>query len=446
MDYTLHEWVRMASHHGSIARCAIEKQAEESGLDALAVREKMRHHLRVMQEAAQQGLDERLRSVTGLTGGQAALMMKRLQAGKCLAGNLLGKAEVYALATAECNGCMGKIVAAPTAGACGILPGAVLAMMEEKGATEEQAVDALFVAAAVGQAIATQASISGAEGGCQAECGSAAAMAAAALVLALVFALQLSMSIADPIRRLTQTMRRVEEGDLHVRCQVSSRTELGQLSDSFNHMIAKTADLMDERLRIEEQKRKSEWKALQAQIQPHFLYNTLDSIIWMSHAGRNEEVVEMTSALALLLRSSIGDGSDTNTLKKEIAHVRSYLTIQKMRYHTLHDEIDNVEKELHDRLGCEAVIHMDPIVTNDEAVNVTHQRIAALVRGIDENISIHDFRMVTGPTHTNVIFDAVVPYGCKMSDREAEEKIKKAVHELDPSYFAVVQIDKSYVR
>ena len=157
-------------------------------------------------------------------------------------------------------------------------------------------------------------------------------IAAAALVLALVFALQLSMSIADPIRRLTQTMRRVEEGDLHVRCQVSSRTELGQLSDSFNHMIAKTADLMDERLRIEEQKRKSEWKALQAQIQPHFLYNTLDSIIWMSHAGRSEEVVEMTSALAALLRSSIGDGSDTNTLKTEIAHVRSYLTIQKMRY------------------------------------------------------------------------------------------------------------------
>jgi hypothetical protein len=129
---------------------------------------------------------------------------------------------------------------------------------------------------------------------------------------------------------------------------------------------------------------------------------------------------------------------------------------------TLHDEIDNVEKQLHDKLGCEAVIHMDPIVTNDEAVNVTHQRICdSCVRfapviygpeqmkgmhGIDENISIHDFRMVTGPTHTNVIFDAVVPYGCKMSDREAEEKIKKAVHELDPSYFAVVQIDKSYVR
>ena len=112
----------------------------------------------------------------------------------------------------------------------------------------------------------------------------------------------------------------------------------------------------------------------------------------------------------------------------------------------LHDEIDNVEKQLHDKLGCEAVIHMDPIVTDDEAVNEAHREIAALVHGIDENISIHDFRMVAGPTHTNVIFDAVVPYGCALSDREAEEKIRKAVHELDPRYFAVVQIDKSYVR
>lgn len=111
----------------------------------------------------------------------------------------------------------------------------------------------------------------------------------------------------------------------------------------------------------------------------------------------------------------------------------------------LHDEIDNVEKELRNKLGCDAVIHMDPIVTNDASVNAAHDKIAAAVRGIDENISIHDFRMVTGPTHTNVIFDAVVPYSCALSDREAEEKIKAAVHELDAGYFAVVQIDKSYV-
>lgn len=182
MDFSLREWVRMARQHGcSIAQVAVTEQALESGATEENVRAMMLHQLHCMQEAVQSGMDEKLRSVSGLTGGQAVLLLRRLQEGKSLCGNLLGKAEAYAMATAECNACMGKIVAAPTAGACGILPGAVLAMVEEKGVTEEQAVDALFVAAAVGQSIATQASISGAEGGCQAECGSAAAMAAAAL-------------------------------------------------------------------------------------------------------------------------------------------------------------------------------------------------------------------------------------------------------------------------
>ncbi|MBQ8202496.1 MAG: L-serine ammonia-lyase, iron-sulfur-dependent, subunit alpha [Clostridia bacterium] len=177
----LREWVQLARHEKSIAHVAVMVQAQESGVTPEVVRETMRHHLQCMKESVQNGLDERLRSVTGLTGGQAAMLLSWLKGGRCLCGSLLGKAEAYALATAECNACMGKIVAAPTAGACGILPGAILAMMEERGVTEEQAVDALFVAAAVGQSIATQSSISGAEGGCQAECGAAAAMAAAAL-------------------------------------------------------------------------------------------------------------------------------------------------------------------------------------------------------------------------------------------------------------------------
>ena len=180
MDFTLKEWVNMAGK-GSIAAAAVQMQAHESGMTVEEVRAVMTHHLHCMQEAVKDGLDATLRSVSGLSGGQAAVLLRRLQQGKSLCGNLLGKAEVYALATAECNACMGKIVAAPTAGACGILPGAVLAMMEERGVSERRAVDALFVAGAVGQTIATRASISGAEGGCQAECGSAAAMAAAAL-------------------------------------------------------------------------------------------------------------------------------------------------------------------------------------------------------------------------------------------------------------------------
>lgn len=139
----------------------------------------MRIALRVMRESVEEGLQPELRSVSGMAGGQAARLLRH--APSALGGPLLGKAATKALAVAECNACMGKIVAAPTAGACGILPGALLTVQEERGYSDDEVVDALFTAAAVGRVIARRASISGAEGGCQAECGSAAAMAAAAL-------------------------------------------------------------------------------------------------------------------------------------------------------------------------------------------------------------------------------------------------------------------------
>ena len=110
----------------------------------------------------------------------------------------------------------------------------------------------------------------------------------------------------------------------------------------------------------------------------------------------------------------------------------------------LHDEIDNVEKELREKLGCEAVIHMDPIVTDDGVTGETRERVAALVHCIDDEINIHDFRMVAGPSHTNVIFDAVVPYGFRLTDSEVEDKIKTAVRTLDGNYFAVVKVERSY--
>lgn len=110
----------------------------------------------------------------------------------------------------------------------------------------------------------------------------------------------------------------------------------------------------------------------------------------------------------------------------------------------LHDEIDNVENELREKLGCEAVIHMDPIVTDDGLTQETRRRVAALVRCIDDAINIHDFRMVKGPTHTNVIFDAVVPFGFRLSDEEVAKKIRTAVRALDGNYYAVVRVERSY--
>ncbi len=110
----------------------------------------------------------------------------------------------------------------------------------------------------------------------------------------------------------------------------------------------------------------------------------------------------------------------------------------------LHDGIDNVERELREKLGCEAVIHMDPVVTDDGVTEETRQRVADLVRCIDDEITIHDFRLVSGPTHTNVIFDAVVPYDFRLTDQAVEEKIRTAVRALDGTYYAVVHVERSY--
>ncbi len=112
----------------------------------------------------------------------------------------------------------------------------------------------------------------------------------------------------------------------------------------------------------------------------------------------------------------------------------------------LHDEIDNVEQTLRRELGCDATIHMDPIVTDDALTRETREKVAQLVRGIDEGITIHDFRIVTGPTHTNVIFDAVVPFRFRLSDRETAQAIRDAVRTLGEHYYAVVQIDKDYTK
>ncbi len=181
MEYTSVQELVALAKDGKISDVVLQCQAEESHTAPSHLVEYMQNVLSVMRESVDAGLAPDLRSNSGMVGGQAHLLMSAVMNGKSVSGTFTGRMEARALAVAESNACMGKIVAAPTAGACGILPGAVIAMMEEKDVSEDEAVEALFVAAAVGQSIATQASISGAEGGCQAECGSAAAMAAAAL-------------------------------------------------------------------------------------------------------------------------------------------------------------------------------------------------------------------------------------------------------------------------
>ena len=111
----------------------------------------------------------------------------------------------------------------------------------------------------------------------------------------------------------------------------------------------------------------------------------------------------------------------------------------------LHDVIDNAEHRLKKELGCMAVIHMDPIITNDAHTDALRMAVAEKVKTIDPRLTIHDFRTVPGSTHTNLIFDVVVPYDVKLTADEVRRRIEALVKELDENYFAVVQIDNSYV-
>ncbi len=142
--------------------------------------ETMKNLLSVMRET-DRGYDRRQRSLSGLSGGDAGLMEDRIASGKSILGPLVSRVAAAALRMGECNACMKRIVAAPTAGACGVLPAVLLTVAEEREIPDDRVVEALYVAAGVGSVIAQRASISGAECGCQAEIGSAASMAAAAL-------------------------------------------------------------------------------------------------------------------------------------------------------------------------------------------------------------------------------------------------------------------------
>ena len=166
----------------SIYEYTIKDEEIESGLSLELIINKMEKNLKVMKEACEYGIKNPVMSVSGLIGGDAPKIQKYLDEGNTLTGGFIVKAMARALSCSEVNASMGRIVAAPTAGSCGILPSAIITAGEKLKKTDRQLINALFTASGIGILIAKNATLSGAEGGCQAECGSAAAMASAAVV------------------------------------------------------------------------------------------------------------------------------------------------------------------------------------------------------------------------------------------------------------------------
>lgn len=176
------ELLTLCSEQGiKLSEAVILAEMEESGQDRATIWSQMESMLETMAAAVRKGLFPGNKSVGGLIGGNA-LLLSEASRGPHVCGPTVLKAVSYALAVTEVNAAMGRIVAAPTAGASGILPGCLLAVKEEHGLADEAVIEGLLVAAAVGKIIDANATLSGAEGGCQAECGSASAMAAAAVV------------------------------------------------------------------------------------------------------------------------------------------------------------------------------------------------------------------------------------------------------------------------
>lgn len=166
-------------------------------------------------------------------------------------------------------------------------------------------------------------------------------------IVSFVCAVIISKTVTHPISELITLMRQVENGNLQVRMEVNTQDEIGKLGNSFNIMVKRIKYLLSSIYNDQIKLRAVELTALQAQINPHFLYNTLESINWLARYRKNDQIIKMISALTTFFRMGINRGENIISVSEEISHVKSYLTIQHMRYANSFDyKIEIPEKVL----------------------------------------------------------------------------------------------------
>jgi two-component system sensor histidine kinase YesM len=230
------------------------------------------------------------------------------------------------------------------------------------------------------------------------------------LLIAVMLSIILSLRISRPIKHLERSMKEVEKGNFDIQVDIQSSNEIGHLSNRFNRMTTEIKELMLQNVKEQELKRKSELQALQAQINPHFLYNTLDSIIWMAELKKSKEVILMTASLAKLFRLSISKGQEFTSIFSEIEHIQSYLTIQKMRYKSKMDFEINVDKSI---LSYKVIkIVLQPLVEN------------AIYHGIKNKAGVGSVQ-ITGIRKGNSILLQVIDNGIGMSAEEINDMYRK---------------------
>jgi two-component system sensor histidine kinase YesM len=237
------------------------------------------------------------------------------------------------------------------------------------------------------------------------------------LAVSMVISILLSRQISKPIKKLRRSMQAVEQGNFDVTADIHSSNEIGELGMDFNIMVGEIKKLLRRVTLEQEQKRKSELNALQMQINPHFLYNTLDSVIWMAEGGKQEEVIAMSSALARLFRLSISKGKEIVDVASELEHVKNYLTIQKIRYK--------------DRLDYR--IEVDDAVKSYKIVKIILQPLVenAIYHGIKNNSAVGMVRISGYRTERGM--DLVVRDDGVGMDRESLERLRRKLRAPGPA-------------
>ncbi len=242
-------------------------------------------------------------------------------------------------------------------------------------------------------------------------------IAAIAVGLLVVFiSYYISQSITRPVRELSKATEKVARGDLSVRAGIDTgSSEIAVLSESFNEMIDRISRLLDQVRTEQESLRRAELELLQSQINPHFLYNTLDTIVWLAEAGDQARVVSMVGSLSKFFRASLGQGKDQVTVKDEIDHVRSYLEIQQVRYQDILDYSIDVPQEVYD--SPVPKITLQPLVEN------------ALYHGI-KNKRGRGRITITGKSENNCIYIYIEDNGMGMT-QDRLEKVSEKMNDPD---------------
>lgn len=238
------------------------------------------------------------------------------------------------------------------------------------------------------------------------------------LVLSILISMLLAAILTKPIRQMGKTMRAVERGDFDVELPLQGPLEVVQLSSRFNLMLNKIRQLMKQIIVEQESKRKYELEVLQAQINPHFLYNTLNSVVRMVGMSKNEEVITMITSLSKLFRISLSKGNTVITVSEELEHARHYLTIQQMRFKKKFAFTIEADEEV---LACYTLkLVLQPLIEN------------AIVHGIEYMVDEGLIRISARIQNEQLVLE-IADNGVGMSPQKLEGILKEVTVQKDDS-------------